>query len=57
MLGSEAVDGAVLHAECGNATALSSLHHQVQGKVLYEIVAVVAEGLRVMVVEGGGGRV
>ena len=56
MLGSEAVDGAVLHTQGRNPSALSSLHHQIHSKVLHEIVTVVAKGLCVGGRGGGGER-
>ncbi len=41
------MDGAVLEAEGDDAAALALLHEQVEGKVLDEVVAVVAQRLAV----------
>jgi hypothetical protein len=49
----EAVQSPVLEAEGDYAPALALLHEQVQGEVLHEVVAVVAEGLPVEGVEEG----
>merc|ERR1719352_104818 len=53
VVGVEPVDGAVLQAESNHSPALSILHQQVDGKVLDEVVAVIAEALAVQSVEEG----
>merc|ERR1712172_422353 len=53
VVGVEPVDGAVLQAESNHSPALSILHQQVDGKVLNEVVAVIAEALAVQSVEEG----
>ena len=51
VLGSEAVDGSILHVEGSYTPTLSVHHDQIQGKELDKVVAVVAKGLQEM--EGG----
>ena len=46
VLGSEAVDTPILHAEGGHSPTLSVNHDQIQGKELDKVVAVVAKGLK-----------
>ena len=46
VLGSEAVDTPILHAEGGHSPTLSVNHDQIQGKELNKVVAVVAKGLK-----------
>ena len=45
VLGAEAVDGAVLHAEGDHALTLPVLHQQVQGEVLHKVTGVITQGL------------
>lgn len=45
VLGSEAVDGSVLHAESNNTLALAILHQEVQGKVLHKVTGVITQRL------------
>jgi len=45
VLGPEAMDGAVLHAEGDHAFTLAILHQEVQGKVLHKVAGVVTQGL------------
>merc|ERR550517_1091132 len=53
VIGVEPVDGAILEAERDHTPALAILHQEVDGKVLDEVVAVVAEALAVQSVEEG----
>lgn len=46
ILGSEAVNGSILHAESDHSFALSIFHQQVQGKVLNKVAGVITKRLR-----------
>ena len=55
VLGSEAMDGAILQVESHDTATLPSLHQQIQSKILNEIPAVVTKGLERERGEGGEG--
>lgn len=45
VLGPEAVDGAILHAQCDHTSAFAILHQQIQRKVLHKVAGVIPQRL------------
>lgn len=46
VLGSEAVDGSILHAESNDTLALAILHQEIKGKVLHKVTGVITQRLQ-----------